>query len=158
MKLKLLICLFAVCTFTSCINYNDVQFKEVKNIEVRNSGSQNMLIDVAVDVENKARGFIIKEASVEAVKGDNILAAISITDKVKIKKGDNNDLIIPVRVNIRGGLLGAAAFALSVNSLRYNVSVELKSFIITKNYQYKNLTAEQVEKIIGIDIKNLIKR
>lgn len=158
MKLKFLIGLFALSTLVSCINYEDVQFNEVKKIEVKNTGAQNVLIDVAVDVDNDARTFVIKEAIIEAVKGDKVYASVSLMEKVKVLKGENENIVLPLRLNLNGGLFGAAAFVMNANGMKYNVLVKVKTSIITRKFEFKGLTSDEVERVIGMDINELIKR
>ncbi|MEG1635034.1 MAG: hypothetical protein RR277_05820 [Rikenellaceae bacterium] len=150
--------LFALLTMVSCVDYNDIQFKEVKNIQIKNTGVENVLLDVTVDVENNARTFSLKEMSIEAVNGDKVYASVSLSDAVKVRKGENNDLLLPIRVKINGGFFGAAAIVLNAKRLKYNVSVKVKSCIISKRYKFDNLTASEVERVTGMNINNLLKR
>ncbi|MFI3321538.1 MAG: hypothetical protein R3Y50_03335 [Rikenellaceae bacterium] len=154
---KFLIVVLCAISLSSCIEPEKIHVKKFAGIEKAATGSENLKMNLKFVVDNGTSAFKLSDTKIDAVINGDVAIRLWVDDKVKVKRG-TNEVVLPLRMKISGGLLGALSIIKNVDKMKFNVSTKASSFILSKNYIYNDLSAKELKNIVGYDIVELFKK
>lgn len=130
MKMKLFNILTAVLLLSSCeiiepelSGYSNFKFKKMDGKEF------DITFDVRVENEN-GFGMKVKKGSVDVEANNMVLATLTLSDKIKVKRKSDNTYTVPVHIKIADGALFRVLALVASNKVDLEFDGKVKGSVL----------------------------
>ncbi len=142
---RVLYSLIIFASLCSCVSNDDIVIKNVNKVKIGSSSFKNIVVYIDLDVENNAPlKAKLREAEVVIYNGNNQLAAISLMEEVTIPKGLNENVVLPMRIEINGGLLTMALMKIEPENLTVDIYAKFTAPLYRKRIRMKNISLSEL--------------
>lgn len=159
---RVLLLIVTTLLLCSCVERDDFQLRDVSEVKIKATTMRSILISTDIDIYSDApTAASIKKLEVTLYYNGKYFAKLSLTDKVKVKRGLNKSLPLPIRIefnNMFGPLkiskLNQEGITLDVEALftapLYRKTIELEEVAITELIHNDNakLLLEGIDNIL----------
>lgn len=157
-KILYIIVTVSMLMLSSCINADDIAFNDLQSFTPKGIGSENMAAHLVVNMSNDGRAVKLKRAEIVAYLDGAVIARCWVDDVVKLKRGEH-DVLFPLKVKLqnKGGVLGLLSIYKRVDDLLFDINIKGGTSFINKKIGYTQITLNQLERVIGYDLRSFIK-
>ena len=142
MKIKLLVLFVFILSLTSCFNANKIDINQIQVESVSVHNFSTIKVELINNIDNRNKKIKIKDFRLDIMIGDVQNAVITSSADIIIPKGCG-DVILPLYINIKGGLLGAKSLLDNIETTDKKITatgyVKFKYGIISKKIKIDNL-------------------
>ncbi len=144
--MKILYSLVILLSLCSCVSNDDIVVDNVNEIKMGAFSLKNMMIYADLDVVNTAPlAAKLRDVEIVIYNDKDRLASLTLTEDVKIHKGVNENVILPVRIEIKGGLLSFGMLNnIDPNSLTVDIYAKFTAPLYRKRINIKGVSLSEL--------------
>lgn len=163
MKKSLYLLIMLSVTLCSCVKPDNIKVTNFGGVSIGGVTPYGIDGNIKIFTQNDGRPVTIKDMEVSLFTQQSptpFLTLISL-ESVIIPKGVNTEIIIPLNMKVKGGLLGSlvlkSIIEKNISNITVSINGHVKSGLISTNVNIEKMPISQIMNKIGIEDVNIKK-